>query len=478
MTGADILSEAFAALILKGNYWAGVLSQFNIVEDELCNTIGLRIEYDGSVNLIYSESFINKVKQTKDLHLLEVIFEHEGLHILNKHIERTIILSDLDNFVEENCQISCDLAINPLIEDIFYIHKQLGFNLTMPNCFNLPDGLLFEEYYDILNKNQKKEKGESENGDSENTDGGGEICSGQDEGDSESGCGQPGSPTDNGDGSGHDVSQQPINQNSQGQEKVPNTNTSDHRDWIKQLNGADQTNISYQLETTLRNIIGEATDSYVKSWGSVPGNIEHLIEEFLSEPRLPYYHIIKRYAIASRHGKQKVAYSKINRKRMYCFTEEDEKLSSYLMPFPGKEKDRSFNIGVLIDTSMSVPIDNNGIHQALSGIQQILNDDPNSYITLLQVDTEIKSEEIIKKTKDINKFEYQGGGGTCLLKGLYRLKHLKCDITIVFTDGCFTNIHDEVRFIPKKIIWVLPENGMISSIENTGPIVFYPLKEK
>ena len=469
MNAGDILSEGIAALMIKGNYWAGIMSRFNIVKIDDIKTIGLQVEPDGNIKLIYNESFIKQIGKNKDLDLLRIVFEHEGMHIVNKHIERTIILSDLKNFDEELCQISCDLAINPLIKNIDYITKKTGLGVCMPINFKLEDGLLFEDYYKLLKQDEEQND--------DNTEGGGSGREIREEshddgiGSSQRNAGKTktnGSPPSNG-----NTPQEPECKDNTDEKEIGQP----HKEWLDQLDGNESKDVSYQLEMNMRNIVKEVTDSYVKSWGSVPGNIEHLLNDFLSEPRLPYYQIIKRYAIASRPGKQKVAYSKINRKRMYCFTENDEKISSQLIPFPGKEKDKSFNIGVLIDTSMSVPIDNNGIHQALSGIQQILNNDPNSFITLLQVDTEIRDEQIIKKTKDINRFTYRGGGGTNLLIGLFRLRHLKCDTCIVFTDGYFRSIHDEIQHIPRKVIWVLPQGGSIKAIENIGPIVFYPLKE-
>jgi len=510
----DYYQEAITALMMKGDYWATVLSKFDSYPSNNIDTICVELTDEGKIKICYSLQFFEKIAKLKKLELAKVVFEHEGLHILNKHIERTILLNSHKKNLEL-LQTSADIAINQLIENIEYLDRYLGIKPYMPSTFKFEEGLLFEEYLKLLeDKYQNPQQNnmqtqiaqastiKNENADQSN---GGE---GSKENDNREKNGteknnQPGQQSKTSESSDNKSTkldnnqQQSHGQSSQNEqtqkETTPRSGSdrsgngdglglnnknkviSDHSGWIN--NNIDPESLAQQVEIHSREKVSEATDSYIQTFGNLPGNVQNLIEEFLAEPRLPYYEIIRKFVIGSRIGKTKIAYSRINRKRVYSFLEEDEELAARMVPFPGRKKDKSFKIGVLIDTSFSVPINNNGIHQALSGIQRILNEDPKSQVILLQVDTQIKSEEKIKKVKDINRFTYRGGGGTNLLPGLIRLKKLKTDTTIVFTDGRFRDLHDQAENLPKRIIWVLPENGRVDTIQNLGLIVFYPLKE-
>lgn len=140
-----------------------------------------------------------------------------------------------------------------------------------------------------------------------------------------------------------------------------------------------------------------------------------------------------------------------------------------ISPFPGRTRDFTFNIGIVIDTSGSMSIE--WISEGLSGVKNILEKDRHCYLTVMQVDTTIEDEYNPKRISDI-KFEAKGRGGTKLFPGLKRSKELGVDVCLAFTDGFCENINEIPRkLLPKKIIWVITPNGNPDNINKTGYVV-------
>lgn len=466
---SNILREYLAQAMMKGDYWAGVFSQMDFRADNECETIAIETDHQGKLTFLYDKDFLKVVEKTNDIKILEILIEHEGMHILNRHIERTIALMGLPGFSESAAQIASDLAINPLIQNLQKLNSKLGITPELPSLYGYENGLMFEEYYEKLNQQSSNGVNNDQGEENDKTEGQDNL--------KQNGESNKGDSSEESKGCGGTQSDSPEKSGEMGVSGSPSLGdpVTSHEGWVKDIEEHDPTAVAYQIELNCRNLIEKATDDYVKTWGSVPGNLEHLLNDYLSNPKLPYYQIIKRFVLGSRFGKTKISYSKINRKRVFAFVMGDEELAARIIPFPGKTRDKSFNIGVLVDTSASIPITDDGIYQALSGVQQILNEDKHSFITLLQVDTEIRDEMKIKNVKDIKRFTYKGGGGTRLISGLQRIKQLKCDVAIVFTDGEFRSIHEHSRILPKRLLWVIPEGRKTDSIINTGLIVTLPI---
>jgi len=474
----DYYKSCISALMMKGNYWGLMLSKFDSFPDDETDTIQICVECDGNIKVLYNNDLFKKIIDKNDIHLLISILEHEGLHILNKHIERYLLIKQ---FCQNNeiIEIAADLAINPLVKNIELIAKLLKIKPCMPELFGFEDGLLFEEYVEKLQQLQdtSQSNGGGNNANDEKNDNSESQNGQRDENNNQQQSGESNNCTLQSEKMDSEKSKSGNNGNKENAEKNSNIGKvdliSDYSKWEPE-NANDLQNLAYQIEMTTRMAVDEATNEYIKSWGKLPGDIEQLIEDFLKPPKLPYYQLIKKFVVGSKLGKQIVAYNKINRKRIYTFKIEKEK--PQLMPFPGTTNDKAYKLGVLIDTSASVPIDDNGIFESLSGVQQLLDNDKNTIVHLIQIDTQIREQRIIKKVKDIKRFTYRGGGGTNLLPALIEFKKLKVDCVLVFTDGRFRDLHSFVQQMPKRIMWILPENGEIRNIKNIGPIVFYPIR--
>jgi len=145
-----------------------------------------------------------------------------------------------------------------------------------------------------------------------------------------------------------------------------------------------------------------------------------------------------------------------------------------ITPFPGKTQDVSFKIVICIDTSGS--FSKQDLMESLSGIKNIIESDKHCETTVIEIDTEIKKEYMVKKISDID-YDILGGGGTVLLPALIRCKKINPDCVLFFTDGYCEDLNkvDKVLF-PKKLIWVLTPDGTSDKISRTGYIVNLPKK--
>jgi predicted metal-dependent peptidase len=208
-----------------------------------------------------------------------------------------------------------------------------------------------------------------------------------------------------------------------------------------------------------------------KSRGKMPGYIQDLIDLALKPVPIPYYELIRQLVKGSRIGKYKRSSTHINRKRTYVFQLDDSNIPM-ISPFPGRKRDLSFKIGVIVDTSGSQQPED--IIDALSGCKHIIEKDRHCETTILEVDTKIHKEYKIKCVSDID-FDVKGRGGTILMPGLERCRELNVDVCMCFTDGYTENFNEiDRRLFPKRMIWVITPGGSEDKLNHTGYVVHLP----
>jgi predicted metal-dependent peptidase len=226
--------------------------------------------------------------------------------------------------------------------------------------------------------------------------------------------------------------------------------------------------LSRKLEQNVRKIIKDSVKHFSKDRGNLPSHIAELIEQALGPPKVPYYQIIRRLVRGSRLSKFQRSPTRINRKRTYTFHLEGSSLPQ-ISPFPGKKRDFTFDIVILIDTSGSMSPDQ--IAEGLSGVKNIIENDKYCYTTVLEVDAGVEKEYQCKRIKDIQ-FNVKGRGGTVLRPGLERAKQLGCDICLAFSDGYVDDINSVPRkYLPKKLVWIITENGSVEHVNKSGYVI-------
>lgn len=414
MDTSERIKNLIARFVLKYNYWGYLFSRIRRQPDEnLPSIMGVAPMQDGTICLFYNPKMVDN---TDDANITKVI-EHEGMHVLNKHIPRLIRI--LSNEVSKehkavkaevwnkaaDCTVNCQAK---LYDDLTIDGRP--WQLCLPSKYNLPDGKVTEWYYlEMLKK------------------------------------------------AGEELEQM-------------KSNLGDHQKWLENCNGvADLSSLSRKIDQHVRRIIKESAKTFNKDRGRLPAHISDLIQGALAPPTAPYYQIIRKLVRGSRFSKFRRSPTRINRKRTYSFVLGKDKTIPQLSPFPGKMRDFTFDIVVLIDTSGSMSMDD--IKEGLSGIKNIIENDRYCRTTVLEVDAGVEKEYVCKKIRDIQ-FDIKGRGGTTLGPGLFRAKELGCDVCLAFTDGYTENINGIPRKqLPKKTIWVITKGGTAKAVNQTGFVV-------
>jgi len=420
------LRELVARFVLKYNYWGYLFSRIrrkSVSFSQLNSIMGVGPEKDGTLTLFYEPKLM---AGTSDKEVLRIL-EHEGMHILNKHIPRYLrILANETSQQRKNVKtqvwnIAADCCVNmqanirePLVID----GKE--WPPCLPEKYKLEEGKVTEYYFYELLKTAKHIE-------------------------QPNGAGEPG------DGKGEG-------------------GFNDHGQWRKGAAGVpDLSSLSRKVDQHVQNIIKESAKSFNKDRGKIPSYIAQLIEGALAPPKAPYYQIIRKLIRGSRYSKFLRSPTKINRKRTYVFTLAKNKCIPQISPFPGKTRDTTFDIVVLLDTSGSMR--DKDVLEGLSGVKNIIEKDRHCYTTVLEVDAAVEKEYEVKKIRDIQ-FNIKGRGGTTLRPGLERARQLGCDVCLAFTDGYTENInHIPKKCLPKKLIWVINKDGTAENVNRTGYVV-------
>ncbi len=426
MNTSERIKNLVAQYVLKYNYWGYLFSRIRRRPDpNLRSIMGVAPEHDGAIVLLYKPELIDK---TEDKEILKVL-EHEGMHLLNKHISRLlrIMANEVTDIIAhskaEIWNIAADCSVNAqanIRESIMIAGKP--WPVCLPSRYDMKEGEITESYFLQLLKKAKKIT---------------LVGPGGGDGDGKGGLGYEEGGLDN------------------------------HDHW--KLQGVpDLSSLSRKVDSYTQSVIKDSLKTFSKDRGTLPSHISELIQNALAPPKVPYYQIIRKLIRGTRLSKFKRSSTKINRKRTYVFTLEDD-LVPVISPFPGRTRDYTFNIVVLIDTSGSMGIDD--IAEGLSGVKNIIEKDRHCYTTVLEVDAGVEKEYKVKKVRDIQ-FQVKGRGGTTLGPGLFRAKELNCDVCLGFTDGYTEIINDYARkTLPKKIIWVITPDGSAEQLNRTGWVV-------
>lgn len=423
----EIMRKLIATLTLQGSYWGFVFSKVKRRSVEgMAYPMAVASDPDSTLVLLYSPFFIRE----ENFKSLEPIIEHEGMHLINKHIPRLYRLVESENDKEKKQDViytfnyAADYAVNSLIDMPKSVKfKDFGeYRFAFPDQSDLPDKQSAEFYFFKLLKQMKKEEG-------------GKGGEGKGKGSKSEGSGEEKGGVEN------------------------------HKEWI---NGkvSDMLSFARKIETFTQDIARESLME-AQSRGTVPAYLSEMVRKLLEPPQVPYYQIIRKLVKSSRISKFRSSSTRINRKRTYVFAINEKNIPE-ISPFPGRVRDYTFNIGVLIDTSGSMRMQQ--IIQGLSGVKNIIENDRHCKTTVIEVDASVQKEYIVKRVADIQ-FNIKGRGGTILYPALERFRELKVDIVLAFTDGWCENINQISRkLLPRKIVWVIL-NGSPANVDKTGYVI-------
>lgn len=442
--GERNLSKAIGTMISKSSLWGCIFGRLTRKEVPRMGTFGVGFSKRGTLFLLYDPEILENTPR-KDL---EYVMQHEGMHLVNNHIPRSLRLmneeeaDDLTGQIEQKMKkqvwnIASDCAANDQLD--FPEKINLGGKecpAQFPHMYELERNYPTEYYYyEIMKQSPDPEEIKNKLLDAHKW----EV-------------------DENGD---------PIDGDGEGEEEGEGKS--------KAEKAKEREKIARNIENNTRRLINKAYNDVRKGRGTIPGNIAEMIEEWLKGPKLPYYDMIAKLVRGSRLSKYKTAHNRTNKKRTHMFVTGNGKNS--ILPFPGRKRDVSFKIGMLIDTSGSQSLED--ISEALSGIQNIIEKDSHSKVFVVECDTEVNKEYEVNKISDID-CEISGRGGTILEPGLRRLRDLHCDVNLIFTDGMCDNINTmDKNILPRKrIIWVISPNGTQEFVDRTGVVVWIDPEDK
>ena len=421
------LKETIAKMIVRNSYWGYLFSSVRRIECNDIPTMGVCPTKNGTFELLYNREFVNNLKQSD----LELILEHEGLHLLNRHIPRLLklLLNETDEMNKSKksriFNIAADCSVNQLIKDFpskitFKDKKEI--TAVSVKLYDLPLGKSTEYYYEKLTKQAKKEQEQAKKEQ--------EQCEGEGQGE--------------GEGEG------------EGQKGL----IGDHSKWLKEIGKNNSEGLIRKLEKELKKIVHSSSKLYKRRRGLFSGDLEELINELLGNTKIPYYQLIKKLVKSSRYSKYQISYNRLNRKRTYLVNNKYN-----ISPFPGSKQNLTFDITIVIDTSGSMsPKD---ISEGLKGIKQIIEQDRNVTINVIEIDTDIKKEYKIKKIRDIQ-FNIAGRGGTRLQPAFDKInKDYNTDVILVFTDGFCERLDRNITG-NIKTIFVIAEKGTTEYIKTAA----------
>jgi predicted metal-dependent peptidase len=172
--------------------------------------------------------------------------------------------------------------------------------------------------------------------------------------------------------------------------------------------------------------------------GSIPGHIAKLVNDILN-PQLPWQVILANYMQAK--SKTEKSWSRRNKRFR----------TTYL---PSKLSESMGDVNIYVDASGSVSDDEFTAY--ISEMHEIRESLSPEIMKVISFDTQLKDEFVMEKGEEIA-VEFTGGGGTCIGPVIEHAEQQEeVDVTIIFTDGYFSNV--DYSKVPNDILWVIVNN--------------------
>lgn len=471
--GGDIAEEAMMHLIQHEPFYANLLMEMTRSLRTDIPTAGVSVT--NSVNLFINPYFWKSL--TKDGQVGILI--HECLHILNNHIARFIELEPesaekkkrtfkerVENMINASeFNIAADLAINEhlqnktnglnlpskfrtfnkdgkmMLEPEYYLNKD-GTKLPNPDAGNpvecepclvdlykkqfpeMENMKHMEYYYSFLKKNRPSMDcptcGGSGTVQTENSDQGNSDGSQKDQGDGDK---EKGGCCGDCDG----------NCDKKGQKPCPDCKghglavIDDHSTWAE-----GDTDDEYVKEKVRQTVNRAAENTEYRSAGSIPNNVQQLIDALNHTPK-DWRNDLQKFIARTSEIVTETSRKKRNRR--------------YGILYPGYKNYPKMHLAVAIDTSASV--NDEELCQFMSEINRIHNNSVK--VTIIECDSEVHGVYEFDPKKKIN---IKGRGGTAFKPAFDEAKKLDIDGLIYFTDGENWDV-DEVKRPRFPVMWAL-----------------------
>jgi predicted metal-dependent peptidase len=396
MSKHDSLGKASKELMWKEPFYGFFLIMLNKIWTNRVPTAGVSkngINYQLAIN----EDFWEKLPEAHHIGLLK----HELLHIAFFHLSQVFKFPD-----HKMANIAMDMEINQYIDDEYL--PEGGIDIKDYDDMNLDLKAGCRYYYDKLKQAQEEKKQNGTCG-SPNMD---KLLDGLEQGQCTVVIGGPGGDKE---------------------VEIP-----EHATWeeFEDLSEAEQKLIEQQVQRILTN----AAEQTVKKRGTVPGNIQQLLDKLqnLEKPKFDWRGYVRRFTGTS----TKVFTKKLRRKENRRYSDN-----------PGLKIKMRQHMLLAIDTSGSVS--DTELKEFMGEIYHIHKCGVD--VTIIQCDTTIKSIEPFDPKKDLT---VHGRGGTEFDPVLeyYNANLRKYTSLVYFTDGeCYSSVQPKA-----PVLWVLSERSSMN----------------
>ena len=208
------------------------------------------------------------------------------------------------------------------------------------------------------------------------------------------------------------------------------------------LSQAEQKEIEQQIQDI---IIKAATQSKMRNEkpGAIPGDIEVMLQKLLN-PKLPWHTILHKYMDSMAPED-------------YTFKRCNRRFLQYGIYLPTLYSESIGSIAVAVDTSGSVTDEQ--FTTFLSEINAIHDRLKPETLTVIDFDTQIHKEHVLKQGDNPAAIKFHGRGGTRIEPVIDWADKHKPNVLVIFTDGYFRQYEIDPK-VP--VIWVINDNGNFS----------------
>lgn len=461
------VSQLLIHLIQKRPFYGMLAAGLQLVEDPTLGTVAVGIR-NGRNTLFYDKAFLSKAP----LSVTMFILEHELLHLALLHIPRLYEILALCHNYEARAKvlrvsnIAMDAAINGMLrrheafeetrlwskERVRESHPEAAEDkksgMILPENFDLPMDLSFEEYQALLMKqrNEEEQVGGS-NHDPWITEGSQSAGEGKGKGKGE------GEGKSKGSSPGQGSAKEAI-------EKM-----------LREMTAEELLTEAHRLREQTKQTLRDAVKSSGGlGRGTVPSQVAEFLSALLSDPVIPWWEIFSSRARASRVAKSRRTVAVPNR-MLLGLAEEDARI----IPTPGRVKDKAWRVFLYVDTSGSMSTES--LEIAKSELQHMLSVDRDMEVRYMEGDAETHTDVLLRQGDEIPK-EAIGRGGTDFDEYFRYMKKyvddssLAPDLVIVYTDGYAPAVALENR-LPSEIplIWLMTPGYALDFNEGYGEIL-------
>jgi predicted metal-dependent peptidase len=235
-----------------------------------------------------------------------------------------------------------------------------------------------------------------------------------------------------------------------------------------ELRGAAE-QIRTQLKQILRKAVREMK-SGSQGRGLIPAGLAEWLEEYLADPVVPWWDVMRSMIITAKRYKMDRGISKPNR-MLLAISEEDQSI----IPTIGRLKDPRFRLFFMLDTSGSM--DTESLQIMRNELEGLLRADEDMEIRYIHGDCEIHFDQVFKSGDKLPNEAFGRGGTDFDTYFVHMSQYLNNDDTapdmvIVATDGYAPAVRQENQ-LPSDVpvVWLLTPRGSDQYIKDYGTVI-------